>query len=185
MSMAGRAYQTQRVTTSQINNMHEAQQIAQQNELGETLLTQYKQCSQMNNEALRQAKNIRDLVQINVAAIDKQLYVTHKKPQQNPKGLGLEIPVETTYDFQFDPVNFRQKLPCMGDRSFLVNQAILLNSTHKNKVSETMNYKRFSQQHAREGRNHRKQFARTTKSLGGYQPPKLSNLPELGRPDQK
>jgi hypothetical protein len=29
------------------------------------------------------------------------------------------------FDLQFDPLNFRQKMPMMADRNFLVDQALL------------------------------------------------------------
>lgn len=35
---------------------------------------------------------------------------------------------QQNYDFKFDPIHFRQKVPCMADRSFLINQAILSSS---------------------------------------------------------
>ena len=41
----------------------------------QTLLSQYKQCNAINEAQLRDAKNIKDLVKINVATLDKQLFV--------------------------------------------------------------------------------------------------------------
>ena len=39
----------------------------------ETLLSQYKKCTQANNEALRNARNLEEVVNIKVRAIDSKL----------------------------------------------------------------------------------------------------------------
>lgn len=39
----------------------------------ETLLSQYKKCTQVNNEALRNARNLEEVVNIKVRAIDSKL----------------------------------------------------------------------------------------------------------------
>ena len=69
------------------------------------------------------SKNISDLVNHKMASLPKNLYMTQQSPVTQQ---------ETSYDFKFDPVNFRQKIPCMGERNFLVNQAILVNSSQQN-----------------------------------------------------
>ena len=38
---------------------------------GETLLSQYKQCNEINEGQLRAAHNIKDIVKIKVATVDK------------------------------------------------------------------------------------------------------------------
>ena len=85
------------------------------------------------------------MVNIKVTSLDKQLYMQsgggHRRTGTAPAAEG-----ETSYNLQFDPINFRQKVPCMGDREFLINQSILHNSTTKNRVSEAMNRQRFMQQ---------------------------------------
>ena len=107
---------------------------------GETLLSQYKQCSEINDRQLRDAVNIKDIVKIKVATVDKQLYMQNRHKDGS-------IKEETSYNLQFDPINFLQKVPCMGDREFIVNQSILHNSTAKNRVSEAVNRQKFMQQH--------------------------------------
>ena len=76
----------------------------------ETLLSQYKKCTVINNEQLRNARNLEEVVKIKVQAIDGNL-------GNNP--MQLEDP--QSYDFKFDPIHFRQKVPCMADRNFLIN----------------------------------------------------------------
>ena len=44
--------------------------------LGETLLSQYKQCSKINEQAVIDSKNIQDLVNHKMASLDKQLHTT-------------------------------------------------------------------------------------------------------------
>jgi len=88
------------------------------------LLSQYKQCSVINDKQLREAKNIRELIGIQVAALDKKLYKT-VGPGEISSARGdnrhTSAQPEQNYDFTFDPVKFRQKMPCLGDREFLVN----------------------------------------------------------------
>jgi hypothetical protein len=62
---------------------------------------------------LRAAKNIEDLVNIKIQAIDKALLVNK----------------DNTYNFHYDPIFFRQQVPMMADREFLINQAMLLKSS--------------------------------------------------------
>ena len=40
---------------------------------GETLLSQYRHCSVINEQSLKKAKDIKDLVKINLATVDKAL----------------------------------------------------------------------------------------------------------------
>ena len=93
----------------------------------DTLLSQYKKCSRINNEQLRNARNLEQLVGIKVHAIDSRLGTGGQAAaalQEGRDGGGQPM-----YDFKFDPLHFRQKVPCMADRSFLINQAILSSST--------------------------------------------------------
>ena len=69
-----------------------------QNGLGETLLSKYKQCSEINERAVINSKNISDLVNHKMASLPKNLYMTQQSPMMQQ---------ETGYDFKFDPVNFR------------------------------------------------------------------------------
>lgn len=63
-------------TASQISGIAEAEEEERMTPIGgETLLSQYKQCNAINDQALREAKNIKDLVSINVATVDKKLFV--------------------------------------------------------------------------------------------------------------
>ena len=72
---------------------------------GETLLSQYKMCNEINDKQLRDAVNIKDIVKIKVSAVDKQLF----KQNNNRDG---SIKEETSYNLQFnfnlkfDPINF-------------------------------------------------------------------------------
>jgi len=48
-----------------------------------------------------------------------------------------------SFDLKFDPLLFRQQLPALGERNFLVNQAILqTNSSHSVKNYKTRNNRR-------------------------------------------
>ena len=86
---------------------------------GLSLIQQYKKVTRINQDQLRQAKNIEDLINIKIETIDKPL-----------------INKDNTYNFkQYDPLQFRQKMPCMGDRQFLVNQAVLQKSSQKQRYS--------------------------------------------------
>lgn len=78
----------------------------------ETLLEQYKRCTKINQEQLRNAKNIEDLVNIKIQAIDRSL-----------------VNKDNSYNMQYDPLVFRQQIPQMGDKDFLKNQAALLMSS--------------------------------------------------------
>lgn len=82
----------------------------------ETLLEQYKRCTKVNQQQLKQAKNIEDLVNIRIQSIDRQL-----------------VNKDNSYNFHYDPVVFRQQVPSMADRDFLINQAILLKSSQRSK----------------------------------------------------
>jgi hypothetical protein len=85
-------------------------------------------------------KNINDLVRINVATIDKSFFVNTRQGDKD----GFE---QVSYDFKWDPINFRQKVPCMGDRDFLVNQAILNNfSTNARANTGALNRRARNQQ---------------------------------------
>lgn len=57
----------------------------------ETLLQQYKKCTKVNYESLKQAKTIEDLVNIKIKRLDKELINTDNN----------------TYNFQYDPIHFR------------------------------------------------------------------------------
>jgi hypothetical protein len=83
-------------------------------------LTQYKKCTQHNNEQLRNARNLEEVVKIKVQAIDGRL----GDDQRNQN-----------YDFKFDPIHFKQKVPLMGDRNFLINQAVLSSSSQTRKLN--------------------------------------------------
>ena len=61
------------MTASAISGVAEAHEEAA---LGETLLSQYKQCSQINEQAVIKSKNIQDLVNHKMASLDKSLYMT-------------------------------------------------------------------------------------------------------------
>ena len=76
--------------------------------------------------------------------LDKKLFVSSRGQK---RGAGPPAGDETSYNLAFDPINFLQKVPCMGDREFLVNQSILHNSTTKNRVSEAASRQKFMQQH--------------------------------------
>ena len=54
---------------------------------GVSLMQQYKKCTKINAEHLRQAKNIEDLINIKIETIDKQL-----------------VNKDNTYNFQYDPI---------------------------------------------------------------------------------
>lgn len=56
----------------------------------ETLLEQYKRCTKINQDQLKQAKNLEDLVSIKIKAIDRSL-----------------VNRDNTYNFHYDPVVFR------------------------------------------------------------------------------
>ena len=60
------------MTASAVSGVVEAHKEA----LGETLLSQYKQCSKINEQAVIKSKNIQDLVNHKMASLDKKLYVT-------------------------------------------------------------------------------------------------------------
>ena len=62
----------------------------------ETLLSQYKKCTEANNEQLRNARNLEEIVKIKVQAIDGRL--------GNQAGVESNDP---NYDFKFDPIHFR------------------------------------------------------------------------------
>ena len=106
-----------------------------------TILQQFKECSEANEQALRDAKNIKELIGINVKTVDKQLFM-----RSRGHSLAGQPMDETNYNLQFDPINFMQKVPCMGDRDFLVSQSILHNSTTRNRVSEAVHRQKFMQQ---------------------------------------
>ena len=100
----------------------------------ETLLSQYKKCSRINNQQLRNARNLEQLVGIKVHAIDGRLGTSGQGAGgRYPDGLSEGVG-QPHYDFKFDPLHFRQKVPCMADRSFLINQAILSSSTQRPRV---------------------------------------------------
>eukprot|EP00347_Sterkiella_histriomuscorum_P005013 403358235 len=88
---------------------------------GVSLIQQYKKCQKVNQEQLRQAKNIEDLVNIKIETIDKQL-----------------VNKDNTYNFHYDPLQFRQQIPLMGDRTFLINQAILQKSSQRQRYAPSL-----------------------------------------------
>ena len=139
-----------------------------------TILQQFKECSEANEQALRDAKNIKELIGITVKTVDKQIFTRQR-------GHSLQgVPMsETNYNLQFDPINFMQKVPCMGDRDFLVSQSILHNSTTRNRVSEAVHRQKFMQQTGNQGRNganyHTSQQQRKPSSNNGLR----GLLPEL------
>lgn len=98
----------------------------------ETLLSQYKKCGQLNNQRLRNARNLEELVGIKVQSVDGALGVAGER-QGSSTALGTMAP--SHYDPKFDPLHFRQKVPCMADRSFLINQAILGSSTPSQRLN--------------------------------------------------
>ena len=71
---------------------------------------------------LRNARNLEELVGIKVEAVD-----SGNRSVQNSDFL------------KFDPLHFRQKVPGMADRNFLVSQAILSSSSHVPKGSAVGN----------------------------------------------
>ena len=79
----------------------------------DTLLMQFKKCADENDKKLRNARNIKELVNIEISHLPASV-------RHNDVGGG--------YDFKKDPIACNQKLPCMADRNFLVNQAILSGS---------------------------------------------------------
>jgi len=88
----------------------------------ETLLSQYKKCSRINNQQLRNARNLEQLVGIKVHAIDGRLGTSGQGAGgRYPDGTRDDSGGQPHYDFKFDPLHFRQKVPCMADRSFLIN----------------------------------------------------------------
>ena len=116
--------------------MVEADSAEKINPMGDaTLLTQYKQCNAINEHALREARNIKDLVGINVATVDKKLFIQQNRVRG--RGNKLSSNDEMCYNLQMDPVNFLQQVPDFGDREFLVQQSIL-NQSNKNHVSEAI-----------------------------------------------
>jgi hypothetical protein len=73
-----------------------------------TMLDQYKHVSSINDQKLKAARNIKDLVSIKI---------TRMEP------LGSD-----PHDLKRDPVSFRQQMPQMGDSSFMQTQAMLSGS---------------------------------------------------------
>ena len=102
---------------------------------GQSLLSQYKACQEINNKAISQAKTSEDVVRIRIATVDRSLH--YQSRNQHKRGSTV-VETRTNYNLQYDPINFMQKVPCLGDREFLVNQSILYNSAAKNRVSEAV-----------------------------------------------
>ena len=75
----------------------------------DSLQYRYKLSTQSNEEKLKNAKNISELVSIK---LDKMPDSVRNKR-------------DGSFDLKFDPVSFRQQMPMMGDRNFLVKQALL------------------------------------------------------------
>jgi hypothetical protein len=83
----------------------------------ETMLNQYKKCSEENDLKLRNVRNIKELVGINISHVPASVRHT-----------------TDGYDFKLDPIQNNQRLPAMAERSFLVSQALLQNSVFKSKT---------------------------------------------------
>lgn len=71
----------------------------------DTLLMQFKKCAEENDKKLRNARNIKELVNIEISHLPAS--VRHNDVDG--------------YDFKKDPLVFNQKMPLMADRNFLVN----------------------------------------------------------------
>lgn len=108
---------------------------------GQSLLSQYKTCQEINQKAINAAKTSEDIVRIKIATLDKSLHYVNSRNQHKRGSTVVEN--KTNYNLQFDPINFMQKVPCLGDREFLVNQSILYNSTAKNRVTEAVARQKF------------------------------------------
>ena len=142
---------------------------------GQSLLSQYKACQAINQKAINEAKNSEDVVKIKIVTLDKTL---HFQSRNHSKRGSTVVENRTNYNLQFDPINFMQKVPCLGDREFLVNQSILYNSQATNKVSEAATRAKFMRAHrgsTAENRN----IATTTQTMKSSQGVLKRLLPEL------
>jgi len=84
-------------------------------QLGETLLSKQKRVNLMNKQKLRQAKNIEDLCQIDIATV---VDGSQGKMFHNPQ-LDHLVKEQTELDLKYDPINYRQRAPMLGEKDFL------------------------------------------------------------------